>query len=290
MQISSVSILGCGWLGEALAKDLIGKNIIVYGTTTRDHKIEELRKLGINPLVFCLGQKDSLSTSCCENQISADRFLNSDILVMTLPVSKNLNLAEQEKGYENIFAEVKTKDIVYISSTSVYGSLQGVVSEETEPIPDNLSGQRQYELEKKLKLLALKYNKDLSIVRSAGQIGETRHPGKFLSGRKNLPDGNAPVNMIHQVDLVQIVTALCQQKSPQLLGSVKLYNAVARSHPLKKEFYHRASLDLGVEPPEFSARGSVADAKESYKIVLGDRVRNELDVALTYDELFDFFK
>ena len=290
MQISSVTILGCGWLGEALAKDLIAKNIVVFGTTTRAHKIEELRKLGISSIVFCLGQKDSLRISCHENQISADIFLNSDILVMTLPVSKNLNLAEQEQGYENIFAEVKTKAIVYISSTSVYGSLQGVVNEETEPIPDNLSGQRQYELEKKLNFLALKYNKDLSIVRSAGQIGETRHPGKFLSGRRNLSDGNAPVNMIHQVDLIQIVAALCQKKSPQLHGSVRFYNAVARSHPLKKEFYHRAALDIGLEPPEFVDQGSDGELKDSYKIVLGDSVRNELDVVLTYDELFDFFK
>lgn len=291
MQVSKVSILGCGWLGQALAKELLGKNITVLGSTTTFEKIEALKQIGIKPFLYSLEKADSVEFSTLvggAETCTADEFFSSDVLIMTLPTSKISILDEKILGYEKIFQKNEVKRLIYISSTSVYGSTQGVVHESTDPVPDTLAGVRQYEIEKRLSELAKKYKTSLYIVRSAGQIGVNRHPAKFLAGRKNLPDGESPVNMVHQLDLARIVAALSFEIFKQPLGNLEIYNAVAKSHPSKQDFYQRAAFDLGLEAPEFlPLEGS---GQVSSKIVVGDKVLEQLGLEMIYDDLFDFFK
>ena len=44
-----------------------------------------------------------------------------------------------------------------------------------------------------------------TVIRFGGLIGYDRMPGKFLTGKKDLPNGDAPVNLIHRDDCVQII-------------------------------------------------------------------------------------
>lgn len=291
MPVSSVGILGCGWLGQALAKVLLDKNTLVIGSTSTLSKIEDLKKMGIKPFLYSLEsefQNAQNSTTQSFLNLEQELFFKAETLVITLPVSKTLSLQQQEIVYEKLIRKTQAKYILYISSSSVYGSAQGAVDESIEPIPDTMAGERQYDFENRLIQLAKKHFKSLYILRSAGQIGEDRHPGKFLAGRKNLPDGNSPVNMVHQVDLVNILLALLRKIIGQPTGTIDIYNGVARSHPKKKEFYQRAALDLGVEPPEFTEQSDLS--QKTSKIVLGDKVLDQLDLKLVYDDLYLLFK
>src|SRR5690606_41999862 len=85
-----------------------------------------------------------------------------------------------------------------------------------------------------------------TIVRFGGLFGPNREPGRFLKGRKTIPNGLAPVNMIHLVDCVGICKAIIQKNA---FGRV--YNACAPRHPTRKEFYSKATRELGLEEPEF---------------------------------------
>jgi nucleoside-diphosphate-sugar epimerase len=90
--------------------------------------------------------------------------------------------------------------VLFISSTSVYNDVDAFVTEETIARPATESGKQLLETEQ---LLQSNINFKTTI-RFGGLIGEDRHPVKFLAGRENLENPNAPINLIHQEDCIGI--------------------------------------------------------------------------------------
>ena len=73
---NTVSILGCGWYGYALAKALVSANYTVKGSTTTPDKLNTLKQAGINPfLVNFDGEPESYNLD----------FFNCDTLIISLP-------------------------------------------------------------------------------------------------------------------------------------------------------------------------------------------------------------
>ena len=54
-----VSILGCGWVGKALAIKLVQKGYEVEGTTTSANKLDYLQSHGIIPFIIDIGNHDT---------------------------------------------------------------------------------------------------------------------------------------------------------------------------------------------------------------------------------------
>ena len=44
-----ISIIGCGWLGKAIAKVLLNEGFVIDGSTTQKDNLIELKSMGINP-------------------------------------------------------------------------------------------------------------------------------------------------------------------------------------------------------------------------------------------------
>ena len=112
-----ISILGCGWLGLALAVKLIGKGYRVYGSNTSNVKVKELEAKGIIPFVIDIN----------DNHINISDFLFSDILIIAIP-SKNIS------AFKNLIKKVEKSEVckvLFVSSTSVYPNTNGIVTEET---------------------------------------------------------------------------------------------------------------------------------------------------------------
>ena len=97
--------------------------------------------------------------------------------------------------------------MLFISSTSVYGEENLIVTEETELNPDTESGKQLVQTEQ---LLQSNLNFKTTILRFGGLIGEDRHPIKFLAGRKNIENPNAPINLIHQDDCIGIIMEILE--------------------------------------------------------------------------------
>lgn len=244
MTKKSVSILGCGWLGFPLAKTLISEGWEVKGSTTNAEKIERFEKAGIK--AFNL----QLHPTKIEGEI--ERFLQSDLLILNIPPGRRNPHVATEFPLKialliHHLSQSPIQKIIFISSTSVYGNVKGLITEETLTNPSTSSGQALQVVEKQLESLNLKLN----ILRPGGLIGPQRHPGRFLAGRKELKNGDAPVNLIHLEDVIGIILAMIRQDQ---WGHI--FNASADVHPTRRTYYTFAAEKLGLERPTFLDEGA----------------------------------
>ncbi len=122
------------------------------------------------------------------------------------------------------------------------------MTEETELNSDTESGRQLVQAEQ---LLQNNPNFKTTILRFGGLIGEDRHPIKFLAGRTNIENQNAPINLIHQDDCIGII-----QKIIELNSWNQVFNAVTPFHPSRKEYYTQKAIEFNLEIPEFNAENS----------------------------------
>ena len=148
-----------------------------------------------------------------------------------------------------------------ISSTSVYDDSQGRVTEKTQPLADSINGKQLREVEE---LFVKCKNFQTTVVRFGGLMGGSRRPLRYLVGRKDLAGGNAPVNLIHRDDCIEIITEILKQDA---FGHV--FNGVHPDHPKKSDYYIAKAEKLELEPPSFADD----DVTESYKQVDSENLK-----------------
>jgi nucleoside-diphosphate-sugar epimerase len=243
--MTQISILGCGWLGLPLAKSLIENGFSVNGSTTSIEKLSVLENAGIRPYMIALSENETTG-----NLI--DFLENSKILIIDVPPklrgSATENFVSKIKNVIPFIEKSAVENVLFISSTSVYGEDNLVVTEETELNPDTESGRQLLETEQ---FLQSNSNFKTTILRFGGLIGEDRNPIKFLAGRKNIENPNAPINLIHQDDCIGIIMEILKSNSWN-----ETFNAVTPFHPSRKEYYTQKAIDLNLALPEFNAENS----------------------------------
>ncbi len=258
--MTQISILGCGWLGLPLAKALLENEFSVKGSTTSVEKIPVLENLGIQPFQI------ELSETKIQGEV--DSFIeNSKILIIDVPPklrgSDKENFVSKIKNVIPFIEKSTVGNVLFISSTSVYGEENLVVTEETELNPDTESGKQLVQTEQ---LLQSNTNFKTSILRFGGLIGEDRHPIKFLAGRKNIENPNAPINLIHQDDCISIIMEIIESNSWN-----ETFNAVTPFHPSRKEYYTQKAIDSNLALPEFIAENSILG-----KTISSSKIKNIL--------------
>lgn len=245
--IKKVSILGCGWFGLALAKKLIDLGFLVKGSTTTAEKIPLLAAQKIEPFLIHFSA----------NEIIANPFFfDADVLFICIPPKRNsTELNEYPNKIKAILqaSQNKSAKVVLISSTSVFKDESIAVNELSMPNPDTDSGRVVLAAEHILKEFA---PSNYTIIRFAGLFGPERNPGKFFAGKKDIPNGLAPVNLIHQIDAVGIAVKLLETGA---FGNI--YNATNPQHPSKQDFYTAAAKASGLAEPQFRTE------KKDWKIV-----------------------
>jgi nucleoside-diphosphate-sugar epimerase len=141
-------------------------------------------------------------------------------------------------------AEHQIQKVIYISSTGVYPECNCTVDEETQPVPDTESGLVLADAENRLMNHT---GFKTAIIRFGGLVGPGRHPGRFFGGKSNIPNGQAPVNLIHLQDCIGITLSILSNND---FGYV--FNAVAPHHPQKQHFYTQAAQNAGLPLPHFT--------------------------------------
>ncbi len=237
-----ISILGCGWLGLPLAKELLQKNHFVKGSTTSPEKMTVLASEGIEPYLITVSSE----------KVSGDiqKFLSeTDVLIADIPPGLRKDPEVDFTGkIEQLVKKIessKVKKLLFISSTSVYEDTPEIPTYTEEDVPNGTSAAAQ-QLMAVEKMLLQNALFDTSVIRFGGLIGADRHPVKYLAGRKNIGNPQAPVNLIHQQDCIGIISAVIEKA---LFGEV--YNAVYPQHPSKKEYYSRISEERNLAAPHF---------------------------------------
>lgn len=292
----TVSLLGCGWLGVALAPALMERGFFVRGSTTRPARLSVLSSIDVEPHLLRIDPLEA-DTEPTGDPTAGDssiaRFFGSDTLVINMPPETAMGADYHPSQVREILSRAgdHVRHILYVSSTSVYGASQGTVDETTTPKPDAGSGEILLKAEELIAEFVARTaatgsrSVSATIVRSAGLIGPGRHPGLFLAGRKNVANGDSPVNMIHQLDLVQILVSLIADHVPAA-GRVEIYNAVSTDHLSRREFYTRAAVAVGVVPPTFAVESpSDSTPASQTKLVNSVRVSGLVSLVLKNQDL-----
>lgn len=245
-----ISILGCGWLGLPLAKTLLENGFSIKGSTTSVEKLSIMENFGIQPHLIALSENKNIG--------NIDAFLeNSKSLIIDVPPkfrgSSKENFVSKIKNVIPFIEKFSIENVIFISSTSVYGEDNLIVTEETKTYPDTESGKQLLETEQ---LLQSNPNFKTIILRFGGLIGEDRHPIKFLAGKTNIENPNAPINLIHQDDCIGIILEILRQAQNDKLVWNETFNAVTPFHPSRKEYYTQKAIDLNLDLPEFNAENS----------------------------------
>jgi nucleoside-diphosphate-sugar epimerase len=267
--MTQISILGCGWLGLPLAKALLKNGFSLKGSTTSVDKLLVLKNLGV--------QEFQIELSETKSQGEVDSFLeNSKILIIDIPpklrgISKE-NFVSKIKNLIPFIEKSAVENVLFISSTSVYGEDNLAVTEETKLNPDTESGKQLVQTEY---LLQNNPKFKTTILRFGGLIGDDRHPIRFLAGRTNLENPNAPINLIHQDDCIGIILEILRQNSWN-----ETFNAVTPYHPSRKEYYTQKAKDLNLVPPTFNYENLILG-----KTILNSKVETILGYTFTKPSL-----
>lgn len=251
----SISVLGCGWLGLPLAKGLVNDHFHVKGSVRCEDKAEVLQQNSVAPYVLDLDKKEQ----------DWAPFLHSDILVIAIP-SKNI------EGFSSLIALIEQssiKHLVFVSSTSVYGDNNGIVTEEQSALNSSVL----YQIES---LFTQSSAFSTTIIRFSGLVGYSRNPGRFFakSGR-SVSNPDAPVNMIHQDDCVELIKQIIKQEKWNTV-----FNACADTHPTKREFYTQATQRIGIAPPCF-----VESDEQTFKIISNQKIKDTLGYEFIYPDV-----
>lgn len=222
--MKTISILGTGWLGYALASTLKEKYKIKVSIRT-DEKKESLISEGYEPYLLN------------EHELSyLDDLLETDYLFINFPPSKfenYLNFLNEIYSHKKID---KIKKVFFISSTSIYPN-DDVVFKEDYEIKNPIS-QIVFDAERLIK------NKTHVIFRCAGLMGYNRVAGKYFSG-KLLDSEDVKVNYVHRDDVIK-ATRFCLEND--ISG---LFNLCGSCHPTRKQVYLKNAIKYDFEEPFF---------------------------------------
>ena len=243
---NKLTLIGSGWLGMAIAKQLCHTYSITATTTTK------------SKLSNTLDIKMSLFDIC--HYLPLVEINTSDILLVAIPPKKTFT--DYEASIKNFIKTLSNTDmhIIFISSTSVYSKIAGTY-DENSLIEGSLSRCENH---------FLTLNNPITRLRPAGLFGGTRISGKMFAG-KEVSLGQNSVNHIHQIDIVNIIEKIIDQK---ITG---VYNLVSPKHPTKQAVYLANAKFFDFNVPLF-----LKDEKPFKRVIDGDKIVRRLN----YDFVF----
>ncbi|WP_179021557.1 NAD(P)H-binding protein [Winogradskyella forsetii] len=259
---TQISVIGCGWLGLPLAKTLVKNGFVVKGSTTSKDKFETLKKYQIEPFLITLNAS-GIKGNCAE-------FLTgSDTIIINIPPGLRKNPTKNhvaEIAHLIHAIEVSSvKHVLYISSTSVFENEANfpVTTDETKPNATSNTAKQLIEIENRLQTNS---NFETTILRFGGLIDEERHPAKFLSGRNDISNPDAPINLIHKTDCIHIILAILEKD----LWNLSV-NAVYPKHITKETYYTNYCKQENILPPNYNSseesKGKIIDSSKLVQLL-----------------------
>jgi nucleoside-diphosphate-sugar epimerase len=204
----NVAIIGCGYVGTAIARQLSDLSYVVTATTTTLERVTELQAVAQQVLV-ATGDNESSLLAALENQ---------DAVIVTVAPTGNEQVDENDykatylhtaKNLVGILEQVPTvKHLIYTGSCAVYGNRNGEwVNEESPVVLDNEHAEILYDTEKIL-LAASNLKRKVCILRLGAIYGSGREIGERfskLAGTIRPGNGEHFTNWIHLDDIVSAV-------------------------------------------------------------------------------------
>lgn len=245
----NISILGCGYVGSTIADYWQSQGHFVTGTTTSQRRVNLLSET-LSRVLLMRGDDSKAVQSLLKGQ--------DTVLISVAPTGSQMaNEATYETTYlttaKNILQVVDqsptVKQLIYLSSCSVYGDRQGEWVDESSPIfPSNPRSQVLQEAEQIISQAANE-NRKVCIFRLGGIYGPGRELVGMLGGLAGMTlpgKGDRIINWIHRDD---IVGAIEFARLNELDG---VYNLVDDSQLTMREQVEQVCLQYGLPPAQWN--------------------------------------
>jgi nucleoside-diphosphate-sugar epimerase len=235
-----ILIIGCGYVGKAIASYWKKAGHIITATTRKKERIEELK-----PYADCISllESKSLGQALMEQE--------AVLLCVAPDRSSNYRSAYLETAQQLISdLSFSVKQIIYTGSTSVYGDFGGgLVFEDTLPNPQSTHSKILLETEEIL-LKAIKPGRAVCILRLGEIIGPERSIEQKLNKRclASLPGTGENITNISPLE--DIVSGLDFALTHNLNG---IFNLCNDFHIKRKEWYQRICIKENLPLIEWDA-------------------------------------
>jgi nucleoside-diphosphate-sugar epimerase len=266
----SMFIFGAGYTAGYLSKTLTEQGWIVYGTTRRQERFDEIAKSGAHPLLIDDPAMSERLSACSHVLISAGPSENGD---------PTLN------AYQSVFVENRFEWVGYLSTTGVYGGTEGEWVDEDTPLhPTTTRGQQRKLAEEAWSDVP---NLPLHIFRLAGIYGPGRGPfSKVKSGKaQRIIKKDQVFSRIHVEDIVQVLSASIAAGT-----NGGIYN-VCDNYPAPPQDvigYAAELLGLPIPPAIAFEDANLSPMGRSFyaenKRAANERIKSELRIVLKYPD------
>jgi nucleoside-diphosphate-sugar epimerase len=221
-----IAVIGCGYVGTAATTMWKALGHEVTATTTRPSRLNELAAIAGHAQLLIGNQPENWKALLDQHQVlllSVAPSIHSNYSETYLDTAKTLQGLLQTNH--------SITQVLYIGSTSVYGSHDGAWVDEESPLyPNNDNAKILCQTEKTL-LDCSTSARAISIFRLGEIYGPSREIRQRLQGQSLPGDGSAYTNLIHVEDIVR---ALDLAIDKQLRG---IYNLCNDLHIPRKELY-----------------------------------------------------
>jgi len=220
------AIIGCGYVGTAVAKYWQAQGLDVLVTTTRQERVAELREIANQVVVLNGTEGDRIQSALFDRQV----------VLLCVASKRGASYAqtylETAKTVAQVLPHTPVEQLIYTSSCSVYGEHNGAwVTELMPPMPITGNGKIIEETEATL-LSAPSPRQKVCVLRLGGIYGPGRTLEKIYSraaGTTQPGKGEEGTNWVHLSD---IVGGIDWAKEKQLAGR---YNLVQDEVPMVKD-------------------------------------------------------
>lgn len=215
-----ITIIGGGWIGIPLAESLHKEGFEIVISSRKVEKQLFFKSRSWSPISLDFAES-SVNINLLDNKT-----LETDVLIIGLPPTGFVN-------YPTIISSLiasfpSNTQVIFLSSTSVYADTLGLLNEKSP-----LKAEHPLVHAEKFVLK----QKNHCVLRLGGLIGPGRHPiNQLIKKEMPISDGETPVNLIHQTDVIRAVSMLINQK---ITGEI--FNLCSPEHPTRKEYYNKAA-------------------------------------------------
>jgi nucleoside-diphosphate-sugar epimerase len=196
----NIAIIGCGYVGYAVAKYWQQKmTLVVTATTTTSERVSELQAVA-EKVVLVQGNDAENLKSVLHNQ---------DVVLLSV-APKQANAYEETylntaKILVSVIKETSVKQLIYTGTFSVYGDQKGMLVDEETPVAPITENAKILNETEQILLSASSEKLHVCILRLGGIYGRDRELVKIYSrvpGTTRPGNGEEPANWIHLDDIV----------------------------------------------------------------------------------------
>ena len=275
-------IIGCGDVALRAVKRFLPA-CRIYALTHTPARAEDLRRLGITPIIGDLDHPESLSKL-------------AGLAHCVMHFAPPQSAGDVDQRTHNLLAvldrgEILPQRLVYISTTGVYGNCDGRWVEETRsPHPTTARAKRRLSAETQLREWGIRRGVTVSILRVPGIYSSERLPlARLKNGTPTLIESeDSFTNHIHAEDLARVAAAAMYRGKPG-----RIYNATDDSNIKMGDWFDLLATRFNLPKPRRITRAqaqteitpSLLSFLNESRRISNKRLKRELRVRLAFPDV-----